>query len=226
MESDIRHHPRLRGSRGKQIVFAVLLSALLIDPVLAHEHSENPGQLAEEPMQHDHSTMTENGYTSTVAQYQLPAIDLIDTDGNHASLAKLLDSDTPLMLNLIFTTCTAICPVMSATFEQVRNELGPKRDMLRMVSISIDPEHDTPARLKEYALKYHADPLWNFFTGASQEITELQRSLQAYRGNKMNHIPVTYLRASSSSPWIRIEGFANAKDLIHEYQQAVETYRR
>jgi len=133
----------------------------------------------------------------------------------------VLASDIPVMLNLIFTTCTAVCPVMSATFEQVRNELGPRREQLHMVSISIDPEHDTPERLREYAEKFHADHLWQFYTGTQTEIVKLQRALQAYRGNKMNHIPTTYLRATATSPWVRIEGFASAEELISEYDRAL-----
>jgi protein SCO1/2 len=171
---------------------------------------------------HDPSAFAmDDGYTLSTAQYQLPDIELVDMEGRRKSLTRILAADDPVMLNLIFTTCTAICPVMSATFAQVRNDLGPRREQLHMISISIDPEHDTPKRLKEYAHKYKADAQWQFFTGAQADIVKLQRSLQAYRGNKMNHIPLTYLRPSASSPWIRIEGFASAQDLINEYQRSL-----
>jgi len=191
---------------------------------LAWGHGQSEGH--EQPMLHmehnGHSSSTEIPYVSSIEHYQLPDINLVNVDGQNVSLTSVLASDIPVMLNLIFTTCTAVCPVMSATFEQVRHELGPRREQLHMVSISIDPEHDTPERLREYAMKYHADPLWAFYTGAQTEIVKLQRALQAYRGNKMNHIPLTYLRASSASPWIRIEGFASAEDLIDEYDRALE----
>jgi protein SCO1/2 len=171
---------------------------------------------------HDPSTFAmDDGYTLSTVQYQLPDIELVDMEGRRESLTRILAPDDPVMLNLIFTTCTAICPVMSATFAQVRHDLGSRRDQLRMISISIDPEHDTPKRLNEYAHKYKADAQWQFYTGARVDIVKLQRSLQAYRGNKMNHIPLTYLRPSATSPWIRIEGFASAQDLINEYQRSL-----
>lgn len=206
--------------------FGLALMLLVAPACLAWGHSQGGDhrQVLSDAGHDGHSSPADIAYVSTVEQYQLPDISLVNVDGQHVSLASVLAADAPLMLNLIFTSCTAICPVMSATFQQVRRDLGPRREKLQMISISIDPEHDTPERLRGYARKYQADPLWAFYTGAQAEIIKLQRALQAYRGNKMNHIPITYLRASSVSPWIRIEGFASAEDLINEYDRALESH--
>jgi protein SCO1/2 len=207
----------------QKIRYGLTLLILSAPSYLAWSHGQSEHEQPMLPMEHSgHSSHTDIAYVSSVEQYRLPDVNLVNVEGQDISLASVLASDIPVMLNLIFTTCTAVCPVMSATFEQVRHELGPRREQLHMVSISIDPEHDTPERLREYATKYHADPMWEFYTGAQTEIIKLQRALEAFRGNKMNHIPLTYLRASSSSPWIRIEGFASAEDLINEYHRALE----
>ena len=73
-----------------------------------------------------------------------------------------IEPGSPLALNFIFTTCTTICPVMTATFSGLRRRLGSEAEELRMVSISIDPERDRPATLKAYAERFKAPAAWRF----------------------------------------------------------------
>ena len=61
------------------------------------------------------------------------------------TLPEAIGSDKPVLVNFIFTTCTTICPVMSAGMSQFLTNLGAERDRVRVVSISIDPETDTVA---------------------------------------------------------------------------------
>jgi Uncharacterized protein SCO1/SenC/PrrC, involved in biogenesis of respiratory and photosynthetic systems len=88
-----------------------------------------------------------------------------------------------------------------------------------MVSISIDPEHDTPAKLKEYARKFGAGPQWQMLTGSVENSIAVQRAFNTYRGDKMNHEPATFLRAGKGKPWVRLDGFASAGELVKEYRQ-------
>ncbi len=84
-------------------------------------------------------------------QPALGDIRLVDQDGRATTLREALESDKPVLVNFIFTTCTTICPVMSAGMSQFLKNLGPQRDSVRVVSISIDPDNDTvarPARLR------------------------------------------------------------------------------
>jgi protein SCO1/2 len=90
-----------------------------------------------------------------------------------------------------------------------------------MVSITIDPEHDTPERLRRYARRFGAAEDWDFYTGDLQDIIRVQKAFDAFRGDKMSHIPLTFLRAAPDEPWIRMEGFANAGELIEEYRSGV-----
>ena len=85
---------------------------------------------------------------------------------------------------------------MSATFAQVQRELGEDSNEVLMVSVSIDPEQDTPAELAAYAERFHAGPQWTFLTGSLEDSIAVQTAFDAYRGDKMNHTPLTLLRAS------------------------------
>lgn len=158
-------------------------------------------------------------YARSFESYRVPEITLVNQDGSELGLAALLESSRPVALNFIFTTCTTICPVMTATFAQMLRELGPDAEGLRVVSISIDPEYDSPAVLKKYAETFKATEDWQFLTGEMRQIVTLLKTFDAYAGSKMNHRPITFFRGPESERWLRIEGLANGAELASEYRQ-------
>jgi len=177
--------------------------------------------MAEDHSHHHHAIPAQaDGYARTQAAYTVPDVKLVDAHGAGVLLRReLAQQDRPLILNFIFTTCGAVCPVMSATFSQLQAALGPERDAVRMLSISIDPEEDTPAALKAYAGKYGAGPQWRMLTGSLDDSIAVQRAFGVYRGDKMNHQPATFLRAAPGQPWVRLDGFASADDILREVRQ-------
>ncbi|OGU23951.1 MAG: hypothetical protein A2580_00660 [Hydrogenophilales bacterium RIFOXYD1_FULL_62_11] len=179
-----------------------------------------PAAIAQEHEHHHHHAMPseQDGYVRTQATYTIPDVKLLDANRAGVLLRSQLD-DKPVILNFIFTSCGAICPVMSTTFSQVQAALGQERDTVRMVSISIDPEHDTPEALKIYAKKYGAGPQWKLLTGSLDNSIAVQRAFDVYRGDKMGHTPATFLRARAGQPWVRLDGFASAEDILREYRQ-------
>jgi protein SCO1/2 len=87
------------------------------------------------------------------------------------------------------------------------------------MSISTDPEQDTPARLREYAHKFGAGPGWQHYTGSLPASLATQRAFDVYRGDKMSHTPVTLMRAAHGKSWRRIDGFVRPDELLDEYHQ-------
>jgi protein SCO1/2 len=170
---------------------------------------------------HHHHHMVQQAVSRTSAAYRVPDGTLEDQQGRPVALQRLLEGDEPVMLNFIFTSCTAICPVMSGIFAQVQTRLGPDAEKVRMISISIDPEHDTPAVLESYAQRFHAGREWVFLTGQPDDVVSVQRAFDADKGDKMNHTPLTLLRASPQAAWVRYDGFASAADLTKELRAMV-----
>lgn len=167
------------------------------------------------------STAVSSGYTRNVKDYALPDVVLTDADNKPVRLRELLASNEPVMVNFIFTTCSTVCPVMAKVFSEVPGALGAGAQRLRMVSISIDPENDTPLQLKAYAKSMHAWPRWKFLTGTVQDIEAVQRAFDTYHADKMAHEPLTLLRPWPSARWTRLEGFLSAPQLAQEYRQAL-----
>ncbi len=158
--------------------------------------------------------------TRSTATYPLPDITLVRDDGATVSLAQELNDGRPVALNFVFTSCTGICPLMSRTFSQLQSDLARDRDSrVHLVSISIDPEQDTPERLREYGHKFGAGPGWQYYTGTREASIAAQRAFNVYRGDKMSHDPVTFLRAAPGTPWVRIDGFATGDELATELRQ-------
>lgn len=196
------------------------------DHAMQMDHSGHGGQgHADHAMDHDehahHRAMMKNrdSYSSKTEHYALPAIQLVSQDGAEYETAQVFDGDSPVMVNFIFTTCTTICPVLSATFTEVQEILGDEAKRVKMVSVTIDPEYDTPEKLKEYAERYSAQAQWSFFTGDVGDIIALERAFKVYRGNKMAHEPTTLIRMHKDDSWLRLDGFASAQDVVKEYRK-------
>lgn len=170
---------------------------------------------------HHQHMMQSKSYSTSVSQYPIPDVLLNSNAGEQKRIADVLNGEKPVMLNFIFTTCTTICPVLSASFTQVQKELQGEVEDILMVSISIDPEYDTVDRLSDYAKRFEAGPQWEFFTGKLKDVIAVEKAFNIYRGSKMNHEPVTLIRAKSDQPWLRIEGLANANDIVSEYRELV-----
>lgn len=159
--------------------------------------------------------------SDSAVDYKVPDVRLVRDDGKPVTLAEELNDGRPVVLNFVYTTCGTICPVMSQTFGQLQSKLGGERDKVHMVSISIDPEFDTPARLTEYAKRFQAGPQWHFYTGTAEASVAVQRAFEAFRGDKMSHTPVTFIRPASGSRWVRLDGFATSDELVNQVRPLI-----
>ncbi len=164
-------------------------------------------------------------YTLTISNYSPPAVRLTDASGENIILSDLLAQDVPVLMQFIFTSCATICPLLSATFSRGQKALSSTHDDYRMLSISVDPEYDTPKRLAVYAKRNNASENWTFLTGAKGDISKVMRAFDVlYQGdNKMYHQPYTFLRPRASSPWIKIDGLLTVNELIREYNAAFQS---
>ena len=110
------------------------------------------------------------GYDETPAIGTVPDFHFATQDGKTLTRQDLLGK--VWVIDFFFTRCPGPCPVMSSRLAEISKELKKAKDV-RLVSLSIDPEHDTPAVLNEYAAKVGADPdRWIFLTGPKNQVEE------------------------------------------------------
>jgi protein SCO1 len=163
-----------------------------------------------------HHVAAVSGTNRTMASYAIPDVRLVRQDGTLVNLGEELNDGRPVVLAFIYTSCTSVCPLISHTLSQLQSKLGENAARVHLVSISIDPEQDDPARLREYAKTFNAGPAWQHYTGTLAASQTVQRAFDVYRGNKMDHTPATLIRTAPGASWIRIEGFATANQLLAE----------
>ena len=101
----------------------------------------------------------------------IPEFEFIDSEGRDISLTNL--KGKVWVADFIFTTCTMACPIMTGNMNTIHKKYK-KNDDLRLVSISVYPEYDTPEVLKKYASQYKADTdTWHFLTGNESTVKEV-----------------------------------------------------
>ncbi|MGN6525765.1 MAG: SCO family protein [Burkholderiaceae bacterium] len=159
----------------------------------------------------------------TLANYSLPNVSLVRDDGRRVTLRDEVDDGRPVVVSFVYTTCTTICPLTSMTLAELQRRLDAEHARVHLMSISIDPEEDTPARLRDYARKFGAGSQWQHYTGTVAASVASQRAFDVYRGDKMSHAPVVVLRSRPGGPWIRFEGFVTADQLLADLRPAVAT---
>ena len=110
---------------------------------------------------------------------QVQDVQLIDQ--NTQTVDDSFFTTAPSIVNFIFTRCQDICPGLSQKMKYIQTQLP----QAKLVSISVDPEYDTPSVLKEYGTRYNAGPSWFFLTGTREQITKTNTVFQqAYQENK------------------------------------------
>ena len=208
-------------SRGVAALFLLLLmTPPLPDARAAYADAAQQKQTAQDAhVHHQQPQPAPARFTRTVAYYTPPDVTLLDMNGEKVALASALEREGAVMLQFIFTTCPTVCSVMSATFSTAQDRLGTGK--VRMISVSIDPEQDTPPRLREYARKFKAGTQWLFLTGDVDDIVAVRKSFDAYGNNKMRHEPLTFLRAAPGKPWVRLDGLLSAAQLLTEYKRLI-----
>jgi cytochrome oxidase Cu insertion factor (SCO1/SenC/PrrC family) len=151
----------------------------------------------------------------------IPDVTVYDQNSRQLNFYTDLVKGKTVIINFIFTTCTTICPPLTATFRRVQQELGERsgRDV-QLISVSVDPTVDVPERLKEFAGNFKVGPGWSFVTGDRQEINRLLKSLGAYTADKNDHTPMILVGNDPAGFWTRAYGLSSASILIKLVNEA------
>jgi cytochrome oxidase Cu insertion factor (SCO1/SenC/PrrC family) len=154
------------------------------------------------------------GETAAV-KLKIPDTTVIDQHGRKLNFYQDLVKGKTVAINFIFTTCTTICPPLTATFRRVQQTLGERvgRDV-QLISISVDPTTDVPERLKAFSEKFKAGPGWSFVTGSKQDIDKLLVALGGYAADKNDHTPLILIGNDNADFWTRSYGLAPAAQIV------------
>ena len=167
-------------------------------------------------------SMEKNRYQRTFVSYQTPDLTLLNQHGQPVPLRSYLQSDKPLMLEFIFTSCTTLCPNQSVKFANFQKRLAPDTQQVQLLSITVDPETDTPAVLLHYLQQYGAQPGWDFLTGSREDIKQVMTAFGIKPSDMITLDSSLLLRSAKSGKWLKIDGQLQSEDFVREYQQLID----
>jgi len=147
----------------------------------------------------------------------VPDFSLMERSGKPFGLVDL--HDKIWIANFIYTNCKDTCPLQSAEMAGLQNDLADKAD-IKLVSISVDPERDTPQALSRYAERFKADPdRWLFLTGEKREIYRL-----AQEGFRLSAVPASNAGQENDASILHSARFVlvDGKAQIRGYYQSTD----
>jgi protein SCO1 len=172
------------------LLLAGLAAALLTPAVFAH--SETPAvkrAAAESAIPPPASSGTRD------PRVYFTDADLRNQDGRKLKFYTDALKGKTVVLNVGYTSCTDACPLITRQMLQVREELGTLfGKQVFFVTVTSDPERDTPQALKAFAQKQGADVAgWSFVTGRKGDVDQILKRLGAFSENVESHATVLYI---------------------------------
>lgn len=197
------------------IATALLSLGLFAGPVLAdhtpEEHAAHMAQMAADPhAQHQGHTSAQAG-----AKVAFADVPLLDQDGRELRLKDDLVGDRIVVMGFVYTSCTTVCPVISAIMQKLQKQLGERAGReVQLISLSIDPMRDTPERLHEYAGRFGAGEGWRWVTGSNEAVTDTLKGLGTWTANYQDHPPLIMVGDGRTQQWTRFYGFTDPAVLM------------
>jgi protein SCO1 len=174
-----------------------------------------PPKPAEVADPHAGHQMAEQQAQQSAAQKYFSDVELLDQDGRKVHFYTDMLKGKTVVLNAFFTTCTSVCPPMNRNLEKVQEALGDRLGKeVFIVSISVDPETDTPPRLKEYAQRFHAKPGWTFLTGKKENVDWALYKVGQYVESKDDHTTIIIVGNEATGLWKKALGMAKPNELV------------
>ena len=142
-------------------------------------------------------------------------VELINQDGQKMRFYNDVLKDKVVVINTFFTSCTGVCPPINRTLERMQEALGDRlgKDAF-LVSMSVDPETDTPSKLKEYSQRFHARSGWIFLTGKKENVDWALYKLGQYVETKDGHTTIIIIGNEPKGLWKKAFGLAKADELM------------
>ncbi len=145
----------------------------------------------------------------------VPNVPVVSQDGRTLNFYDDLIKDKIVVLSFIYTSCKDICPLATARLGEAQEKLGDRlgRDIF-FYSISIEPERDTPERLKQYADAFHAGPGWMFLTGLPEDIKLIRDKFGDRRPDLIDHRNDVVLGNGATEEWQRENALGDIEHFV------------
>jgi protein SCO1 len=158
----------------------------------------------------------------SAAEKYFSDVELINQDGQKMRFYSDVLKNKVVIINAFFSTCTSVCPPMNRNLEKLQDALGDRlgKDAF-LVSITVDPETDTPTRLKEYSRRFHARSGWIFLTGKKENVDWALYKLGQYVETKGDHSTIIIIGNEPKGLWKKAVGLAKSEELVRIVEDVI-----
>ncbi len=166
-------------------------------------------------------------YTARALREHFPNVVLINQDKKKVHFYDDLIKGKLVVIQFMFANCERFCPMVTPNLVKVQEELRKRAPgEVSLVSITVDPDHDTPEVLKAYAEKFHIQEGWQFLTGRKSDIDRLRRELGLYypEDKQFEHMNMITIGKEPTGQWLSMRAL-NKPDVI-AYTVLLLTHRQ
>jgi protein SCO1/2 len=156
-----------------------------------------------------------------------PNVPLQTHEGRAVRFYDDLVKGRKVIINFTYTGCTNTCPRTTANLARVQDLLGDRvgKDIF-FISMSIDPENDTPEKLKAYAERFHARPGWTFATGKIEDIDSIRRRLGLYDSPDLTqHMGLLTFGNEPEGKWAATPALDTPKNILYYVLRRVDPFK-
>ena len=193
----------------KSILFSALVALLLAGAASAQQPAAQPATRI-------------NGDASASEKY-FTDITLVNQNGEKMRFYHDLLQGKTVIINSFFATCQGSCLPITRNLEKVQEALGDRLGKdARIISISVDPEVDTPPELKAFSKKFHARPGWYFLTGSKENVDFILKKLGQYVEDKNDHYNIVIIGNDRTGLWKKAFGLAKSEEIIKVVESVID----
>jgi protein SCO1/2 len=144
-------------------------------------------------------------YSAYMLREHFPNVPLINQDGKRVHFYDDLIKGKIVVIQFMFANCDRLCPMVTPNLVKVQKQLQRQAPgEVSFVSITVDPDHDTPKVLKAYSKKFPVQPGWQFLTGRRADIDQIRRELGVYdpEDQQFEHMNVLTIGKEPMGRWL------------------------
>jgi protein SCO1 len=160
--------------------------------------------------------------TERAQRLNIPDAPVTDQDGRRVRFLSDVVRQRPAVVSFIFTGCSSTCPLVGATMAAVADRLRTDKLDSALVSISVDPENDTPAALTSWRAQFGNIPQWTLLTGSKSDVDRLLRAFRSYFADPDDHPDILMIGPDATGTWTRMSAPAPANDVVSAIRAAVK----
>jgi protein SCO1 len=139
----------------------------------------------------------------------IPDVKVVDQTGRPLHFYRDLVAKKVVVVAFFFTRCQDVCPTMAYTLVHLQTALGDRLGHdVSLVSVSLDPKHDTPAALAAWGKSHGVKPGWTLVTGKPEAINRVTRAFTGDNARPGLHSIIIFLVNDRTGEWVRDTGNA------------------